>query len=70
LRLWETGNIEVKVLFILASQLFLLLSAISNDVTNIKHPQFFVGRHQNQVFLPHYDYAGQIDALQKYTQIL
>ena len=22
-----------------------------------------MGRHQNQVFFPHYDYAGQIDAL-------
>jgi hypothetical protein len=31
LRLLETGSIEVKVLFILADQVFLLLSAISQD---------------------------------------
>ena len=35
LRLGETGSIEVKVLFILAGQVFFLLLAISNDVTNI-----------------------------------
>jgi len=40
LRLLETGSIEVKVLFILADQVFLFVSAISNDVINIKHPQF------------------------------
>jgi len=40
LRLSETGSIEVKILFILAGQVFLFLLAISDDVTNIKHLQF------------------------------
>jgi len=34
LRLLETGSTEVKVLFILASQVFLLLSAISRYFRN------------------------------------
>ena len=49
----------MKVLFVLAGQVFLVLLAISNDATNIKHPQFSRDAIKIRFFIPHYDYAGQ-----------
>jgi hypothetical protein len=51
----------VKILFILAGQVFPFLSAISYDVTNIKISTTFAGRRQEQVFLSHYNCVGQTD---------
>jgi hypothetical protein len=60
LRLSETDSIAVKVLLILASQVFLLLSTIGYDFSNTLQ-QLFSGTPLKSGSLPHYIIpAGQM----------